>query len=296
MNSTSTRYDIVIAHRVSPGIAKLAVGFDNKLDMVRETTRSLLAALVGIKAKIILILDGCPPDYDSIIPTAEESPDIEIIRTNAIGNQATFALQIDRLCSVTCAKFVYFSEDDYLYRSNAFKTMMDTMSCANIDFITPLDHPDYYRSDAVAIPSRLQFFEGHHWRSSTSTCLTFMTKPDTLRRTRGFFLQFSNGCLDNVLWMGLTGYLTYNPLLLIWTLIRYALHMPTNRHALYSLAGLKYLNLRLIPRKQFSLYSPIPTLATHLSGASLPPGASTFFTDATQRAEIHKIESEYLSA
>ena len=60
------KYRLAIAHRVCPALSKAATGFSDKLEMVKVTTSSLAKALNGIRAKLIVILDGCPIEYERL--------------------------------------------------------------------------------------------------------------------------------------------------------------------------------------------------------------------------------------
>ena len=140
------KYDIVIAHRVCPFLSKAAIGFRDKRSMVVATTASMAVALRGLVVRLVVILDGCP-DYEDIFVDAfgfSESIDLEIVRTGAIGNQATWGKQLEILSSVSNSDLVYFSEDDYIYSADAFQAMLDFIKTTDVDFVTPLDHPDRY--------------------------------------------------------------------------------------------------------------------------------------------------------
>ena len=112
---------LTVAHRVCPALSKAASGYADKFSMVRDCSASLLAALKGVDVRLVVILDGCGDEYAALFSGAE------IVRTDSIGNQATFAKQMEILCAAD-SEFVYFSEDDYLYRPEAFAAMLQFMS------------------------------------------------------------------------------------------------------------------------------------------------------------------------
>ena len=58
------KYELAIAHRVCPALAKVAARFTDKFEMVKTTTTSLANAIKGIRVKLIVILDGCPAEYE----------------------------------------------------------------------------------------------------------------------------------------------------------------------------------------------------------------------------------------
>ena len=203
------KYELAIAHRVCPALAKVAVGFDDKLEMVKVAINSIAKAIDGIATKLIVILDGCPVEYEQLIDdvfTKVSSVDYERVSTSAIGNHATYAKQLELLSAfVDEAEYLYFSEDDYIYRKDAFRAMMDFLKRPGVDFVTPLDHPDRY---SHVVPERKKVeirVSGYcHWREVGTTCCTFMMTRTIFMKTRKFLECYGKGGCDCTLWLGLT--------------------------------------------------------------------------------------------
>lgn len=54
-------YDLVVAYRVYPGIAKIPPVYANdKLKLVELCFKSFVLSLADLKVKIYVLLDGCP--------------------------------------------------------------------------------------------------------------------------------------------------------------------------------------------------------------------------------------------
>ena len=116
-------YDIAIAYRIYPKVAKPALGLpfsDNKLRLSEICLRSFKQSLGSLRAKIWVLLDQCPEDYADLFLKYFSREDLSLIRLPGIGNQATFGKQIDILLQQTDSNLVYFAEDDYVYLPDQF--------------------------------------------------------------------------------------------------------------------------------------------------------------------------------
>src|ERR1700693_2223373 len=91
-------YDIAVAYRIYPKVAKPALGLpfsDNKLRLSEICLRSFKQSLGSLRAKIWVLLDQCPDDYADLFLKYFSREDLSLIRLPGIGNQATFGKQID---------------------------------------------------------------------------------------------------------------------------------------------------------------------------------------------------------
>lgn len=280
------RYDIAIAHRVCPVLAKTAAGFDDKFEMVKATTASLVQALDGLRVKLAVILDGCPKEYERLFDaTFGGNTDIAYSRisTSKIGNQATYAKQHEILSDcLNDAEFLYFSEDDYLYRKCAFQAMMDFLKNPGVDFVTPLDHPDRY-SHLVPESRRVEIRVSDycHWREVGTTCCTFMLKSETFRFSSKRLAAYSKGAGDGGMWIELTKDMIFSPSATIGTMFRYLIGRRKSAEGLeFSvLAAWLHHKCRLPFGKRYHLWGPMPSLAVHLCKPSLSPLTKQFFPD-----------------
>ena len=296
-------YDIVIAHRVSPALSKTSVGFTTKRDLVCSTTRSLAEALERFDGRIrhIVILDGCPPEYEAVF--RRFFPDsgavrMDFVRTPEIGNQATFAKQIEVLLAAEDADLVYFSEDDYLYAPDAFKAMAEFIRHSGAAFVTPLDHPDRYNQRLEKPrPSAIRVSAHSHWRTVGTSCLTFMTSRDVLLRSHEALETYARGAMDGTMWLGITKEDVFNPAILFRAAIFFLFRVKAGFGAFMPLCAWKSHGACLLTRPRFDLWAPMPTLAVHLSSTSLPLFAEKFmprFVDLASES-VRDLSLRYLN-
>ena len=93
-------YDLVIAYRIYPGIAKVPPVYSHdKYKLSKLCLESLRQSLVGLRVKVYAILDNCPPDYEALFLSSFASEDLELIILSKEegGNKATFRKQIEIL-------------------------------------------------------------------------------------------------------------------------------------------------------------------------------------------------------
>lgn len=271
------KYQLAIVHRVCPVLAKTAAVYSDKLAMVEATTDSLAKALLGVRTRLIVLLDGCGDEYahlfDRFFANGQvPGVDYERIATDAIGNHATYRRQLELLSeSAQEARFLYFSEDDYIYETGAFRAMMAFLEEPGVDFVTPLDHPDSYAKDNPNVAeSIIRCSQDCHWRSVASTCCTFMLKSETLARARKSLSYYAEGGTDFVMGELLTKRDVYSARKVLGGALRYVLTRRNWMTAIPAYSWLK-LGLRLPLAPRFTIWSPMPTLAVHLCKPSLPP-------------------------
>lgn len=288
------KYDLVIAHRVCPALSKVAVGFADKRTMVEATTTSMAAALDGLKVRFVVILDGCK-DYQDIFERNfgfQESVSLEIIHTDSIGNQATWAKQLEILSAVNDSEFVYFSEDDYIYKPNAFRAMLDFANGNDVDFVTPLDHPDRYNGKLVQdVSAIIRISRICHWRSVESTCLTFLAKQKVVSESRRIMESYIYSTEEATMWHGLTKFEVFNfSKLLRAAFLYFVLRKKCRFGDIMGLCTWKRQGLKLLTNPRRHLFSPIPTLAVHLANCSLPLGSSHILGGVVSDKDIRKID------
>ncbi len=224
--------------------------------------------------KLYVILDGCDKEYEELynrLFSHFENVEMALIKTASIGNFATYEKQIQVLKNNLDTDYLYFSEDDYLYLENAFTEMIEMMR-TGADFVSPLDHPDNYNTlYSNAQVERLVHIAGTtHWQTVDSTCLTFMCDPKTFMSALPILRSYSSGIPDTLMWFGLTKRCVRTPRLFTY-LVKHLLRIKLSKRELLSLWTLKALRSKCFFTKRYLLWSPIPTLAIHLSSESLPP-------------------------
>jgi hypothetical protein len=139
-------FDLAVAYRIYPGISKIPPFHStDKYKLSEMRLRSFKGALGNLKVKVWAILDGCPPEYETLFQDVFKDDTLEIVALNKKRNHKTFSRQIDILTAQTDAKYVYFSEDDYFYFPNALVKMIDFMR----------KHPDAELRYALGPPRQL---------------------------------------------------------------------------------------------------------------------------------------------
>jgi hypothetical protein len=267
-NPPPRRYDLAVCYRIYPGLSgKPALGFTDKLTLVRANLRSFKAALGGLKVKMWVILDKCPPAYHELVTGLFPESDLEIIPLAGAGNEATFSRQVKILSTQTLAELVYFAEDDYLYLPQALEKAVAFMQRhPEADFATLYDHADYHTKYVHRLRGRVFEEDGRRWRSVTSTCLTFMARRNVLAETAAVFETYGRKNSDLGLWMALTKSRVANP----WCWVRSlgdglyftASHLQSWRHCWRT----------ILFGKRRTLWVCAPSLTTHLESSGLAPG------------------------
>ena len=256
--------DLAVAYRIYPEVSKSPAFFSaDKFRLSKMCLDSFRGALGGLRAKVWALLDGCPPEYEELFRETFWGYDLEILSLNKIGNLATFSLQIDLLSTQMEASHVYFAEDDYFYFPDALEKMVVFMrENRDVDFVTPFDHPDSYGTSSRFERHLVRPFGDRYWRTASSTCLTFLTSRENLIRTASMFKTYSAGNMDCSIWLALTQKLALANLRIhCHDLLRAKVWGKT------WMWGAK----RILLGKQFRLWVPLPTLATHMESTCLAP-------------------------
>ncbi len=264
------KYDLAVAYRIYPKVSTPAQGFpfgDDKLKQAEICLRSFRASLGSLRVKIWAILDGCPEKYRALFTRYFADDNIVFINLSVSGNRATYAKQIEILLRQQDSEFVYFAEDDYLYLPDQFALMLSFLrEGKDVDFVSPYDHPDCYSLDLHAERQWITAFGGHHWRTASSTCLTFLTRKNTLAKYERVFHTYSQKNDDCAMWLSLTKRRVRNP----FAAFRYFARREFYRKVL--LKAWLFCWPQILVGKTAKLWVPVPGLATHLSEGLLSPG------------------------
>lgn len=261
--------DLAVAYRICPAVSKPAMGLpcsEDKYLLSEVCLRSFKESLGHLRAKIWVLLDGCPAEYEALFRKYFAQEDLHLVFLDGIGNLATFSKQIEILLQQQEADFVYFAEDDYFYLPNQFHLMLDFLSAnADAHFVSPYDHLDCYTLELHKGPKLLKVHGSRHWRTAASTCLTFLTSRETLAKYESVFRTYVRGNNDCALWLSLTKQRVFNPL----------------AGARYFFRGLFYWKIlvkawlyswrQILFGRKLTLWVPIPGIATHLDRNALSP-------------------------
>jgi hypothetical protein len=120
--------------------------------------------------------------------------------------------------------------------------------------------------DLHDFPKHLQVFQGSHWRTAASTCLTFLTTKRVLTEYEAVFRSYSRGNYDSSLWLSLTKYRIVNPV----SLVKYLMADQLMRRIMVK-SWLYGWRQNLFGRKAM-LWAPIPSIGLHLNIDYPAPG------------------------
>jgi hypothetical protein len=261
-------YDIAVAYRICPHMSRTLppVFADSKYNLSALCLRSFKAALAGIKAKIWVILDNCPKEYEDLFTSQWASEDLVLVRCPGIGNAATFGRQVEVLANQSDAEFVFLAEDDFFYLPGRFHLMLDLIrNNPDVDFCSPYDHPDFYNHSFHLHPMRIKVEQGQVWKTANGTICTFLTRQSTLQEARSVLLSYACKNSDAGMWLSLTKQHVLNP----YDLLAQPFICPYRG---WSLACAWYFNWRqILFGRRYVLWIPVPSLATHMAAPYLAP-------------------------
>jgi GT2 family glycosyltransferase len=264
--SVSKSYDLVIAYRIYPGISKIPPVFsDNKLKLSELCLISFKEALNNLNFKIYAILDNCPVEFNELFKYYLPKDNLEIISLPKTGNAGTFGLQLQLLLEQNHSDYLYFAEDDYFYLPNAFHEMLSYIKNDDVDFVSPYDHPDYYNLELHNYKYQTKKTSNIEWRTSGSTCMTFLTKKSTLEKTQKLFRTYTRNNYDASIWLALTRERINDISFLFREGLKNKLYLRILLKAFF------FSPLRFFYGKRWKLWSPVPSLATHMDSEHLAP-------------------------
>jgi len=245
---SETKYDLTVAYRIYPSVSKTPLVFqDNKYKLAELCLRSFKSSLGDLKVKLIVLLDDCPEKYRLLFEKYFD--------------------KIDLLLEQDYSEFVYFAEDDYFYLKNRFIDMIHFLkNNKNVDFVTSYDHPDNYSRFFHTQPHNIHVYDSGYWRTGQSTCLTFLTTKKVLKKTANIFRTYVKGNHDYAVWAALTKFAGLNAFSIVRSVVKEIYFLK-----LYLLTWLYGWRQILFGRK-FTLWSPVPSIATHMQIDSIAPG------------------------
>jgi hypothetical protein len=256
-------YDLAVAYRIYPGVSKVPPVFSqDKYKLSELCLKSFKDSLVDLKTKMYVLLDNCPPEYQQLFEKYFQSSDIEFIHLDGVGNQATFDLQIKTLLKQEDSERVYFAEDDYFYLPGQFKEMIDFMDeNSDADFLSTYDHRDYYTHPLHRHAYEKRTTTTRLWRTANSTCLTFLTTKKILKEARSILETYTRGNYDSSMWLALTKY-QINPINM----------RKSNEMKKIIFRVWRDSWRQIIAGKRFKLWTPLPSISTHMENNSIAPG------------------------
>jgi hypothetical protein len=266
----TAKYDLAVAYRIYPRVSRPARDLpfgDDKYRLSEVCLRSFKESLGSLRVRMWALLDGCPPEYEVMFRKYFDDSELVILRLDSVGNLRTFATQIQVLLDQSDADLVYFAEDDYFYLAHQFSSMIEFLtSDSEVHFLSPFDHLDCYRLALHRTPKWIKTYAGRHWRTASSTCLTFLTRKETLAQYGAVFQSYAQGNFDSSLWLSLTKQRVCNPSFLIRSFLGGSFE--------WKIIAKAWLHCwrQILLGKKLKLWVPIPAIATHLDTRSFSPG------------------------
>ncbi|MGD1087176.1 MAG: glycosyltransferase family 2 protein [Verrucomicrobiota bacterium] len=263
----SNKFDLAVCYRIYPGVSRDPIfGFKDKLALTRLNLETFKESLGGLKIKMWVLLDNCPPAYTQLLRTIFPETLMELIPLGGEGNGPTFIRQVDILSAQTDADLVCFAEDDYLYLPRSLERTVNFMRRhPEADFATPYDHADFHFKFIHQFRGAEILEDNCRWRTVASTCLTFMAQREALAESVAVFKTYNKNS-DLAIWMALTKSRVCNP----WSWIR-SLGDGLYFSASHALAW-RYAWRQILFGKRRTLWSPTPALITHMESGGLAPG------------------------
>jgi len=270
-------YDVAVAYRIYPKVSNTCnnhppIFGEDKLKLAELCLQSFKSSLGGLRVKLWALLNNCPPAYEAIFNKLWAPEDLVLVRYPGVGPGTTLHEQVRILMEQTDAEIVHIAEDDYFYLPDQFHLAVDFLKHnPDADFVTPYENFDYYTADLNKLPYEKRAFGGKEWNSCVSTTHTFLAKRAALiecqnlihrlfRATRGQTIP------DLAMWMALTKKRIFNPIKFIRWLIPHRFWSGSMVLAWY------YCWRQILFGRRYTLWSPHPTIATHMLAGLEAPG------------------------
>jgi len=267
-------YDLAIAYRVYPKMSAHPppIFAEDKFKLAELCAKSFKQSLGGLRVKLWVLLNNCPPEYENLFTQLWPAADLTLVRYSNVSGSTTLHEQLRLLMEQTDAEIVYLAEDDYFYLPGQFPLAVDFLrQNPDADFATPYDSPDLHQTDLHDCIDETRLLGEKRWRSSVSTTHTFLARRSALIECRDLcdrlFQAFSKGVSpDLAMFMALTKKRVFNP-------IKFVLWLPVHRFWAGSifLAWL-YGWRQILFGRRFTLWTPDPSIATHMDRELQAPG------------------------
>lgn len=266
------QYDLHVALRVYPGISHTPFIFsDNKLNLVKVSLYSLLESLQDLSFRLTAILDSCPDSFrEAIEEVFNGKGKVKILSLQNQGNARTFLKQIEILLAEDDCSVLMLAEDDYLYCPSSLAVLVDFLNKKKADFVTPYDHLDYYTLLIHRNIPVVNELDGIKFRQVNSTCFTFLTIPEVLKRTRRVFESYLRRNSDASIFWALTKDHVLSP----GSFFSFILETIKGNSMFLKLFVKAWLHspAQILFGTRFKLVAPQPSLATHMERSGLAVG------------------------
>lgn len=264
------KYDLAVAYRIYPKVSahKPPVFADDKYKLAELCVNSFRRSLGDLKVKIWVLLDNCPPEYETLFSRLWADEDTVFVRFSGVGDAATFHEQARILIEQIDSEIVYLAEDDYFYLPDQMKQAVSFLkNQEDVGFISPYDHPDIYSTSLHKISTEIREFSGKNWRSCMSTTHTFLTTRTVLRNCGSVFLaSYGKISPDLSKWMAVTKHRVFNPFLFVW----WGFTKPFWAASIFF--AWRFCWRQILFGRRWSLWVPQPSIANHMAAGMEAPG------------------------
>jgi glycosyltransferase involved in cell wall biosynthesis len=258
-------YDVAVAYRIYPKVSTSCgnhppVFSKDKLKLSELCLKSFKNSLGGLRVKLWVLLDNCPPVYETMFTQLWSPEDLVLMRYPAVGDGATFREQSRILMEQTDAEIIYFAEDDYFYLPDQFHLAVNFLKQnPDADFVAPYQGLGFYTGDMENVSREKREFGGKVWNSCVSTTHTFLGKRAALIESRELFLtSYGRFAPDLAKWMALTKKRVFNPIKFIYWLVPHRFWAGSMVLAWY------FCWRQILFGRRYTLWSPYPAIATHM--------------------------------
>jgi hypothetical protein len=272
---TQFAYDVAVAYRIYPKMSSNPppVFPDDKYKLAELCLHSFKNSLGGLRVKLWVLLNDCPPEYEAMFKRVWGTEHLVLMRYPGVAAGTTIYEASRILREQTDAEIVYFSDDDYVYLPGQFPQAVDFLrQNADADFVTLYDHPDLYTTDLHNLAGEKRMFSGKSWSPCVSTTHTFLAKRAALIETQRLFEGFFKGFKDKVspdlaMWMALTKKRVFNPVKLVRWLATHRWYWAFSIFLAWF-----YCWRQILFGRRYSLWTPTPSIATHMAAGHEAPG------------------------
>ena len=144
-----SKYDLAVAYRIYPKVSSHLppIFTTDKYKLAELCLKSFKKSLTGLKVKMWVLLDNCPPAYEKLFTDLWPAEDLILVRFPGVGDATTFRNQVKILMEQTDAETVYLAEDDYFYLPDQFHLAVNFLKQnPEADFLSPYNHPDLHNT------------------------------------------------------------------------------------------------------------------------------------------------------
>jgi len=120
--------------------------------------------------------------------------DLDLHKTNFGHNAGSFLYSLNLACNLSDETIIYFVEDDYIHHEGADIILEQGISKSS--YVSLYDHPDKYWNENADKLSKIFLTDDCHWRTTSSTTMTFASKVKQLKQDKEIFQRWCGGA-DN---------------------------------------------------------------------------------------------------